>query len=53
MFIVIIRQVFRGATDAGPDEGDLHAGGGFLHGTEAILVGVGGFLGRQAMLDAL
>jgi hypothetical protein len=32
MFIVILRQVFRGSPDARPDEGHLHAGSGFLHG---------------------
>jgi hypothetical protein len=53
MFIVIIRQVFRGSTCARVDEGHLHPGGGFLHGAEAILVGIGGLLGGQAVLDAL
>jgi hypothetical protein len=53
MFIVILRQVFRGSTDARPDEGHLHPSGGFLHGTDAILVGIGCLLGGQAVLDAL
>jgi hypothetical protein len=53
MFIVIIRQVFRGSARARVNEGDLHSGSGFLHGAEAILVGIGGLLGGQAVLDAL
>jgi hypothetical protein len=52
MFI-IIRQVFRGSPDARPDEGYFHPGGGFLHGAEAILVGIGCLLGGHAVLDAL
>jgi hypothetical protein len=53
MFIVILRQVFRGSPDARPDEGHLHPSGGFLHGTDAILIGIGCLLGGQAVLDAL
>jgi hypothetical protein len=53
MFIVIIRQVFRGSTVSRPDEGHLHPRGGFLHGTDAVLIGIGGLLGGQAVLDAL
>jgi hypothetical protein len=53
MFIVILRQVFRGSTRSRVDEGHLHPGGGFLHGAEAILIGIGCLLGGQAVLDAL